>query len=126
MNRIRLQVIWFVLSLSVALPAHAAEEDFVALFDGKTLEGWTINYLPRDKNLAAKAWTVDGGTILADSTGHTEHFYILLATKATVGTTWRLPPKGRESSPYSTASPWSTTTAPAYWTTTSIRNTTSA
>ena len=60
--------------------AQAGEPGFVSLFDGKTLDGWTINCLPKDKKLATKAWTVEGGTILANSMGHTEHFYILLAT----------------------------------------------
>jgi acetyl esterase/lipase len=66
------------------MPAETAarpdEPGFVSLFDGKTLEGWTVNCLPQDRELAATAWTVDQGTILADSMGHTGHFYILLAT----------------------------------------------
>jgi hypothetical protein len=43
MNRIRFQAMWFTLSLSIAFPSHAAEQKFVSLFDGKTLDGWTIN-----------------------------------------------------------------------------------
>jgi len=80
MKRVCLSTMWLILGLSVAAPAHAGEPGFVSLFDGKTLAGWTINCLPKDKELAAKAWRVDAGTILADSTGHTEHFYILLAS----------------------------------------------
>ena len=60
----------------------AEESGFVSLFDGTTLSGWTIHCLPQDRELAAKAWTVDNGTILADSLGHTDHFYILLGTDA--------------------------------------------
>ncbi len=44
-----------------------AEPWFVSLFDGKTLEGWAVKCVPKDKELAAKAWTVDGGTILANT-----------------------------------------------------------
>ncbi|HUT89042.1 MAG TPA: DUF1080 domain-containing protein [Thermoguttaceae bacterium] len=80
MNRVYLPVACAVLSLFVGAPLLADEPGFVSLFDGKTLKGWTINCLPKDKELAAKAWTVDNGTILANSMGHTEHFYILLAT----------------------------------------------
>jgi hypothetical protein len=69
-----------IFCLSAAAPARADEPGFISLFDGKTLTGWTVDCLPKDKELAAKAWRVDDGTILADSMGHTEHFYILLAT----------------------------------------------
>jgi hypothetical protein len=80
MNRIYLPVVCVVLSFFVRAPLDAGEPGFVPLFDGKTLKGWTTNCLPKDKELAKKAWTVDQGTILANSMGHTEHFYILLAT----------------------------------------------
>ncbi len=63
----------------------AAEPGFVSLFDGKTLEGWTVKCLPKDKEVAAKAWTVDQGTILANTIGHTEHFYIMLVTQKEYG-----------------------------------------
>lgn len=36
-------------------PTWAAEEGFTPLFDGKTLGGWTINCLPKDREFAAKA-----------------------------------------------------------------------
>ncbi len=51
------------------------------MFDGKTLEGWAVKCLPKDKELAAKAWTVDHGMILANTIGHTEHFYIMLVSQ---------------------------------------------
>jgi hypothetical protein len=58
---------------------------FVSLFDGKTLNGWTVHCLPKDKELAAKAWTVDQGSLLANTVGHREHFYIMLVTQAEYG-----------------------------------------
>ena len=75
--------------LAVLLPAtalsSASEEDFTLLFDGKTLTGWTVNCLPKDRQLAATAWTVDQGTLLANTIGHKDHFYILLATNKEYG-----------------------------------------
>ncbi len=65
--------------------AGEAEEGFTPLFDGKSLAGWTVDCMPKDKALGAKAWTVDQGTLLADTTGHKEHFYILLATDKEYG-----------------------------------------
>lgn len=65
--------------------ARSAEAGFVPLFDGKTLDGWTIHCRLQDKAFASRAWTVDQGTILANSLGHTEHFYILLATNDEYG-----------------------------------------
>jgi len=81
-------VIWafgMVVLLARLSPAVAAEEGFTPLFDGKTLSGWTIDCLPKDKEFGAKAWTVDQGSLLADTTGHKEHFYILLATDKEYG-----------------------------------------
>ena len=65
--------------------ASADEEGFTLLFDGKTLNGWTINCLPKDREQSKKDWTVDGGTILADTVGRKEHFYVLLATNKEYG-----------------------------------------
>jgi hypothetical protein len=75
-----LAVLW-----SAPLGSSAAEEGFTPLFDGKTLSGWTVNCLPKDRKEAATAWTVDRGTILANTIGHPEHFYIMLATKKEYG-----------------------------------------
>ena len=71
---------------SAATPGPRADEaGFIPLFDGKTMDGWTINCLPKDKELAAKAWTVDQGTILANTIGHKGHFYIMLVTQKEYG-----------------------------------------
>ena len=63
----------------------ATEDGFVSLFDGQTLNGWTVNHLPKDQELAVKAWSVDRGTLFANTTGHKEHFYIMLATNREYG-----------------------------------------
>jgi hypothetical protein len=73
------------IALLVPVASPAADDGFVSLFDGKTLNGWTVCYLPKDAKLAAKAWTVERGTILADTMGHREQFYIWLATNKEYG-----------------------------------------
>jgi multimeric flavodoxin WrbA len=73
----------------VKLAAPIADADrengFVPLFDGKTLDGWTVRCLPKDQALAERAWTVDQGTLLANTLGHKEHFYIMLVTRQEYG-----------------------------------------
>jgi len=85
MRLARLKNLWTVILLLTPQCVSAAEEGFTSLFDGKTLDGWSIDCLPKDKELGAKAWTVDQRTILANTTGHKEHFYILLNTKKEYG-----------------------------------------
>jgi hypothetical protein len=83
---VTLPLVLALMSPAAAPPAQpAVEEGFVPLFDGKTLEGWTIDCLPKDREKAAKAWTVDRGTLLAGTTGSKDHFYILLATRKEYG-----------------------------------------
>jgi hypothetical protein len=78
-----------VASLTAKLKSTSAvqanETGFIPLFDGKTLGGWEIKCLPKDKELAARAWTVDQGTLLANTIGHKEHFYIMLVTDKEYG-----------------------------------------
>lgn len=64
----------------IAATVPAAEEGFTPLFDGKTLDGWTVHCLPKDREQAKLDWIVDRGTILANTIGRKDHFYILLAT----------------------------------------------
>jgi len=77
--------LWMTVALLVPAGSPAADNGFVSLFDGKTLNGWTVCCLAKDKELAAKAWTVDRGTILADTMGHKEQFYIWLTTNKEYG-----------------------------------------
>lgn len=83
----RLNRTWFsfVIVGVAASVCPASEDGFVTLFDGQTLNGWTVNHLPKDRELAAKAWSVDGGTLYANTTGHKEHFYIMLSTNREYG-----------------------------------------
>jgi hypothetical protein len=69
------------------LPACASADEvgFASLFDGRTLDGWTIHCLPKDREQSKKDWTVDQGTILADTVGRREHFYVMLATNKEYG-----------------------------------------
>lgn len=65
--------------------AVAGEPGFVPLFDGRSLEGWTVRNLPKDDALAATAWSVDQGALLANTVGHREHFYIMLVSDREYG-----------------------------------------
>jgi hypothetical protein len=92
-NSIAVRTIWFLLLsltlrevVSTACVAAPPEDGYTALFDGKTLRGWTIKSKPADKILAAKKyWTVDKGEIVADSMGHKEHDYVWLTTNKEYG-----------------------------------------
>ncbi len=85
MNKTSRCGLWVAILLCIPGSCAAAEDGFVSLFDGKTLDGWDVNHMPKDAQLARTAWSVDNGTLLADTTGHEEHFYILLATKKEYG-----------------------------------------
>jgi len=85
MKEVRNTVVLLAVLLSATASSSAGEEDFTSLFDGKTLTGWTINCLPKDRQQAATAWTVDEGTLLANTMGHKDHFYILLSTNKEYG-----------------------------------------
>ena len=85
MRLIRRTVLWTILFWLAPACGGAAERGFTPLFDGKTLKGWAINCLPKDKEFGPKAWTVEGGTILANTIGRPDHFYILLATEKEYG-----------------------------------------
>ena len=85
MRRAARNGLWMTIALLLPAAAPAAEDGFVSLFDGKTLQAWTVCCLAKDRDLAAKAWTVDRGTILADTLGHKEQFYIWLTSDKEYG-----------------------------------------
>jgi hypothetical protein len=72
-------------SYAVAASKEKDEEGFTPLFDGKSLAGWTIQCLPKDREFAPKAWTVDRGAILANTIGRRDHFYIMLMSDRQYG-----------------------------------------
>jgi hypothetical protein len=77
---------WLAAMLLIPIAARADQErGFTPLFDGKTLNGWTVKSKPKDKDLAAKFWSVDDGAILANSLGHKEHDYVWLVTNEEYG-----------------------------------------
>jgi hypothetical protein len=82
-NRIGLVAATFVLMSLLGWTAESAPPDgFKPLFDGKTLDGWTIKCKPTDKDLAATFWGVDHSTIVANSLGHKDHDYVWLVTNS--------------------------------------------
>lgn len=52
--------------------------DWMALFNGTDLTGWTVRCKPADSD--KQFWRVEDGTILADSLGRKEHDYLWLLT----------------------------------------------
>jgi hypothetical protein len=84
-HALRLVSVVFGMAMLADVTDFAAHQGWVSLFNGKNLEGWTIDHLPGDKELAPKAWTVDSAMILANTLGRKEHFYILLATQKDYG-----------------------------------------
>jgi hypothetical protein len=76
---------WVVALFLTSLGCWGAEEGFTSLFDGKTTAGWTIQSLLKDREKAARAWTVDQGTILANTIGSRDHFYIWLTSERQYG-----------------------------------------
>lgn len=68
-----------VTGLSGCTGGHrAANEGWQPLFNGTDLAGWTVKCKPADRDTGF--WTVDDGTILADSMGHKGHDYVWLVT----------------------------------------------
>jgi hypothetical protein len=71
--------------VAISLPASPilADDDpsgWISLFDGKTLNGWVIQCLPKDRG--KEYWTVEDGTITARVPPGSDHNYIWLLTAA--------------------------------------------
>ena len=54
-------------------------KDWKSLFNGKDLSGWIVKCKPGDKD--KEFWSIESGTILADSIGTKKHDYVWLVTK---------------------------------------------
>lgn len=55
---------------------QADEPDWASLFDGESLDGWTIRCLPGD--VEKTFWTAQDGELVVDSMGRGDHGYIWL------------------------------------------------
>lgn len=66
-----------------ALITYASEttsdKEWVSLFNGKDLSGWTVKCIPADENKTF--WTVEDGSILADSLNQKGHDYVWLLSE---------------------------------------------
>ncbi|NIT57587.1 MAG: DUF1080 domain-containing protein [Phycisphaerae bacterium] len=54
-------------------------KEWKSLFNGKDLSGWIVKCKPGDRD--KEFWSVENGTILADSMGRKKHDYVWLVTK---------------------------------------------
>ena len=74
-----------VLAITITVSGCASQtlstkgKGWKSLFNGKDLNGWKVKCKPGDKD--KKFWSVEGGTILADSMGTKKHNYVWLVTK---------------------------------------------
>lgn len=58
----------------------SGDGDWISLFNGKDLSGWTVYCQPKDQG--RDFWRADSGTILCDSVGRKDHNYVWLMTDA--------------------------------------------
>lgn len=61
---------------------NQSDSDWISLFDGKTLKGWHIVCLPKEKEKAKSYWSVDEGAILCDTGNDPNHGYVWLISDA--------------------------------------------
>ncbi len=74
-----LQITLFVPALAAEIqPGGTDDGSWIALFNGRDLDGWTVKCKPEDRDKGF--WRVDQGTILADSIGRKGHDYVWLTT----------------------------------------------
>jgi len=76
-------ILMFCASLPVLAADDSQDEGWVSLFDGETLDGWTVKCKPADAE--KKYWSVDKGTILCDSMNDGKHDYVWLTTDKEYG-----------------------------------------
>lgn len=70
---------WFFwLSLLPALFVSCAKSQWEPLFNGKDLEGWTVNCIEED--LGKSYWSVEEGCITCNSMGDRDHNYVWLCS----------------------------------------------
>ncbi len=64
-------------------PSGIAAGDWVPLFDGSTLKGWSVAARPADRD--RNFWTVRDGAITCDSLGRRDHDYVWLLSDGEYG-----------------------------------------
>lgn len=77
---------WFTSGIVVA-DAPASKEngdEWISLFDGESLDGWSVKCLPKDSDKRGY-WRVEQGTITARGVSETKHDYIWLLTDQEFG-----------------------------------------
>ena len=68
-----------MLVLSLASYARGEENDWIDLFNGKTLEGWVVKAKPADRGTTF--WKAKDGVITCDSLGNKDHDFVWLVTE---------------------------------------------
>jgi hypothetical protein len=62
--------------VATSAPAEPKSSPWLALFDGRSLAGWTVKCLPADADKTF--WSVRDGVIVCDSLGRKDHHYVWL------------------------------------------------
>jgi len=62
-----------------AQSSQATEQDWIRLFNGQDLSGWTVQCMPQDRQQVF--WTVADGAIECNSMGKPKHNYVWLMTE---------------------------------------------
>ncbi|MCB1022645.1 MAG: DUF1080 domain-containing protein [Acidobacteria bacterium] len=102
-----------LLLLAVTLAAPAAEDGFLPLFDGKTLDGWTGM---RGAPLPSQSWTVENGMIRTqpDRTGG-DLRTVVVYDDFDLRWEWKIAPKGNSGIKYNVQDEWINTSFRPDW-----------
>jgi hypothetical protein len=68
-----------IFSFGIIFSSFHQKEEWVSLFNGKNLDGWTVKCKPEDKDKTF--WTVKDGYIEVNSMGDKDHDYVWLMTE---------------------------------------------
>lgn len=70
---------WMILWVLAGASCSNQGSEWRELFDGRTLDNWTVECLPQDQGKSF--WTVSEGTILCDSMHSSDHNYVWLVSR---------------------------------------------
>ncbi len=65
-----------IIIATLSISAASAADEWISLFDGKTLKGWRVAAQPEDEKKGF--WKVEDGVITCDSRGRKDHNYVWL------------------------------------------------